>query len=52
MLNQVLRPGTVYKFKKHLHFCKRYLELNNKACNIACRAGLGRFLLNITIKQD
>ena len=34
--------------KAHLQFCKRYLEVNNKASNIACRAVLGRFPLNIT----
>ena len=37
--------------KAHLQFCKRYLEVNNKASNIACRAELGRFPLNITIDQ-
>ena len=25
--------------KLHLKFCKRYLEVNNKASNKACRAG-------------
>ena len=29
--------------KAHLQFCKRYLEVNNKASNIACREELGRF---------
>ena len=29
--------------KALLQFCKRYLEVNNKASNIACRAELGRF---------
>ena len=28
--------------KTHLQFCKRYLEISNKASNIACRAELGR----------
>ena len=37
--------------KAHLQFCKRYLEVNNKASNIACRAELGRFPLNITVNQ-
>ena len=37
--------------KAHLQFCKRYLEVNNKSSNIACRAELGRFPLNITINQ-
>ena len=30
---------------------KRYLEVNNKASNTACREELGRFPLNITINQ-
>ena len=38
--------------KTHLQFCKRYLEVNNKASNIACRAELGRFPLNISITQN
>ena len=37
--------------KAHLQFCKRYLEVNNKASNTACRAELARFSLNITINQ-
>ena len=37
--------------KTHLKFCKRYLEVSNKASNIACRAELGRFPLNIAINQ-
>ena len=37
--------------KAHLQLCRRYLEVNNKASNIACRAKLGRFHLNITINQ-
>ena len=37
--------------KAHIQFCKRYLEVNNKASNIACRAELGRFPLNITINK-
>ena len=32
----------------HLKFNKRYLEVSNKACNVACRAELGRFPLVIT----
>ena len=35
--------------KAHLQFCKRCLEVNNKASNIACRAELGRFSLKTTI---
>ena len=37
--------------KTHLQFCKRYMEVNNKSPNIACRAELGRFPLNITINK-
>ena len=29
--------------KTHLQFCKRYLQVHNKASNIACRAELGKF---------
>ncbi len=31
--------------KTHLRFCKRYLEVHNKASNIACRAKHGKFPL-------
>ena len=37
--------------KTHLQFCKHYLEVSNKASNLACRAGLGRFPLTIAINQ-
>ena len=37
--------------KTHLQFCKRNLEVSNKASNVACRAELGRFPLNIAISQ-
>ena len=37
--------------KVHLTFCKRYLEVNNKASNLACRAELGRYPLLIAINQ-
>ena len=55
--------GNVYqaRFKKkwdsspiekiHLKFCKRYLEVNNKASNIASRAELGRLPLLIPINK-
>ena len=33
--------------KIHLKFFKRYLQVNNKASNIACRAELGRLPLLI-----
>ena len=37
--------------RAHPQFWKRYLEVNNKASNIACKAELGRFPLNITINK-
>ena len=37
--------------KTHLQFCKRYLEVSNKASNIACRAELCRFPLIIDINK-
>ena len=37
--------------RRHLQFCKRYLEVSNKASNVACRAELGRFPLLIAINQ-
>ena len=36
-VTQLLRPVT------HLQFCKPYLQVHNKASNIACRAELGKF---------
>ena len=35
--------------KTHLHFCKTFLGVNKKACNIGCRAEMGRFLIKIDI---
>ena len=37
--------------KTNLQFCKRYLEVHNKASNIACRAELGKFPLIIDINK-
>ena len=54
MPNQILRPGTAHKSRRHTFICKWYfqlIEVNNKASNIACRAELGCFPLNITINQ-
>ena len=46
LLNQILSPGTGSAIEKnHLQFCKRYLQVHNKASNIACRAELGKFLM-------
>ena len=53
MLNQISSPGTALQLKKldHLQFCKRYLEVHNKASNIACRAELSKFPLIIDINE-
>ena len=37
--------------KSHLQFYKRYLEVSNKASNVASRAELGRFPLIIAINR-
>ena len=37
--------------KNHLKFCKRYLEVNNKASNLACSAERGRLPLIVPINQ-
>lgn len=37
--------------KAHLQFCESYLEVSNKASNVACKAEIGRFLLIIAIYQ-
>ena len=37
--------------KGHLQFCKRYLQVNIKASNIACRAELGRYPLIFDINK-
>ena len=50
--NQILSRGTAPQLKKtHLQFCKRYLEVHNKASNIARRAALGKFPLIIDINK-
>ena len=38
--------------KTHLQFCKRYLQVHNKASNIACRAELGKFPMIIDINKE
>ena len=37
--------------KSHLQFCKRYLQVHNKASNIACTAELGKFPMIIDINK-
>ena len=50
--NQTLSRGTFPQLRKlTLQFCKRYLEVHNKASNIACRAELGKFPLIIDINK-
>ena len=35
----------------HLWFCKRYLQVNNKASNIGCPAELGRYPLIFDVNK-
>ena len=50
--NLTLKLGKVRRLKKTpLKFRKRYLEVSNKACNVACRAELGRCPLIIAINR-
>ena len=44
-------PDTSQIEKGHLQFCKRYLQVNNKSSNIACRAELGRYPLIFDINK-
>ena len=37
--------------KTHLQFCKRYLQVHNKASNTACRAELGKFPMIIDMNK-
>ena len=48
-----LKPGTIPQLKKtHLKFCRRYLEISNKALNVASRRELGRLSLIINIYKN
>ena len=38
--------------KGHLQFCKRYLQVNNKASNIASRAELGQYSLILDMNSE
>ena len=52
ILNPISSHGKTHQLKKtHLQFCKRYLEVSNKASNIACRAEFGRFSLITDINK-
>ena len=45
-------PGTPLQSKgAHLQFCKRYLELHNKASNMASRDELGKYPMIIDINK-
>ena len=37
--------------KAHLQFCKRYLEVHNKASNMASRAELGKYPMIIEVDK-
>ena len=51
--NKILKGETAPQLKKtNLHFCKRFLEVSNKASNAACRGELGRFPLICRIDID
>ena len=46
-IRQAVKKETIISDK----FCKRYLEVNNKASNLVCRAELGRLPLIVPINQ-
>ena len=46
VLVQILSWDSSEIEKTHLQFCKRYLQVHNKASNITCRAELGKFPMN------
>ena len=49
----IVKRGTKPQLQKtHLKFCKRYLEISNKALNVASRSELGRFPLIIDIYKN
>ena len=51
-LSQILIPGTTLQAKgAHLQFCKRYLEVHNKALSMASRSGLGKYPMIIDINK-
>ena len=51
--NRILKRGIAQSpiEKTHLHFCKRYLKVSNKASNAACRGELGRLPLIVGINE-
>ena len=52
LLNQTSRIGTLHRLKKVTYsFVNFYLQVNNKASNIACRAELGRYPLILDINK-
>ena len=48
---QDFKRGSATQLKKNtlsdLHFSKRFLEVSNKASNVACRGELGRVSINL-----
>ena len=52
LLNQILKSWDSSAIEKTLlQFCKRYLQVHNKASNIACRAELGKLPMIIDINK-
>ena len=52
ILNLISKIGINPKYKKViLRFCKRFLEVNRKASNIATKAELGSFPLQISLNE-
>ena len=52
LLSQISIPGTTLQSKgAHLQFCKGYLEVHNKASNMASIAELGKYLMTIDINK-
>ena len=53
LLGRISNPGTINSpiEKAHLQFCKRYLEVHNKASNMSSRAELGKYPMIIDINK-
>ena len=48
----ILKLGTIPQLKKSTWNYKRYLEIDNRASNVACRSEFGRFSLIINIYKN
>ena len=52
LLSQISIPGTILQSKgAHLQFCKRYLEVHNKALSMASSSELGKYPVIIDINK-